>query len=252
MRFAYASLTLDADAPCRIRLNGLPLLEEMRGAALQWIDILDLWMLAANTFEVDIAVPPDVTVTADLRLSLHEIDSMVTRDSGTPLPADLRQAVAGGWLPIAPDGAGRYSLTGTGGLRAVAAFATHGPDFTATLRPSQPLDPADAVRLAQSVLQSLARGSVEPVLRLMAPRLADIAISLHEDPAQVIAAHTEYLTTIAKSEAQRNTPPVLTPVQYGPLVEVRCDGSPLFRSEDGALELAAFFGWTDSAVAILR
>ena len=160
--------------------------------------------------------------------------------------------MAGGWQPVTPDASGRYIFGGPGGLRAIAVFATHGPDYAAALRPSQPLDPADAVRLAASVLQSLARGSVEPVLRLMAPRLADLAKSWVADPAQITAVYTEFLAAIAKSEAQRSTPPVLTPVQYGPLVEVRCDGGPFFRSEDGALELAAFFGWTTSAVAILR
>lgn len=252
MRLAYATLTLDVDAPCRIMVNGLPLLDDTRPAQMEWMEILDLWMLAQNQLEIDIAAAPDVTVTADLRLSLHGREAEVSADTGTPLPADLRQAVAGGWQPVAPDATGRYSFHGTGGVRAIAVFATHGPDYSAALRPSRPLDPADAVRLAASVLQSLAQGSVEPVLRLMAPRIADIAKSWEADPAQVSAAHSELLSAVADAEARRSTAPVLTPVQFGPLVEVRRDGGPLFRSDGGEMEMPAFFGWTTSAVAIVR
>ena len=90
MRLAYATLTLDVDAPCRILINGFPLLNDLRPARMEWMEILDLWMLGSNQLEIDIAAAPDVTVSADLRLSLHDIGGMVARDTGTPLPTDLR------------------------------------------------------------------------------------------------------------------------------------------------------------------
>lgn len=252
LRLAYATLFVDPDAECRLFLNDLPLLEGPRPARMQWTEILDYWMVASNRLDLRIDAAPDVALTAELRLSLHGEDALVGPDKGLSLPIDMRQAGGGLWHPLDHDGTGVFTLTGEGSIHAAGVFGTHGPDFTTSLRPSRTLDPSDALALAASVLQTLAGGGIDAVLTLMRPRLADVVAALADDPDAVRAEYAEFLAEVAASEAKRRTVPALTARQYGPLVEVRCDGRPLLRTEDGTAETTAIFGWTADGVAILR
>lgn len=247
--FAYITLTLSEDAAARILFNGFPLLETMRPARMQWMDILNLYMLRDNTLSIEIAAPADVAVKGSLRLSRHAQGSIVSPDTGLRLQAEMRDATG---APIAQEPDGTFTLSGTGTIRAEARFATFGPDFTTRLRPDTALNPDQAMGVALAALRGLEQGNLDAVISLMDPMIQDAALVWQNPVFEVRATMRDGLTFLAQGLPTEGLEYTLSPRPIGPLVEVLRDGGPLFQSMDGSTNMNAVFGWAAGGITLLR
>lgn len=247
--FAYITLTLSEDAPVRVLFNDFPLLAARQPARMQWMDILNLYMLRDNTLSIEIDAPAEVAITAAVRLARHAPESIVAPDTGLALPARIRDATG---APVPQSDDGSFTLSGRGPLRAEARFATFGPDFTSRLRPARALAPEQAMGVALAALRALERGNLDAVISLMGPVIQDAALVWQDPVFQVRAAMRDGLARLAQGLPADGLDYTLSPQPIGPLVGVLRDGGPLFQATDGRSRMSATFGWAESGIALLR
>lgn len=247
--FAYLTLTLSEDAPVRIHINGFPRLEGIRPARMQWMDILNLFLVRDNRLVIEILPPDQATVSARLRLSRHAPGSIVGSGSGQAIRAIIVDANGEG---IAQDEDGSFTLAGALPIRVEARFPGFGPDFDSRLNPERSISPDQALQLGLAALQALERGNLDGVLSLMAPLLQDMALVWQEPVSQVRAALREELAEIARGMPSAGTEYSLSVQPVGPLVTVLRDGGPLIQSKDRSMTMPATFGWVGNGMALVR
>lgn len=247
--FAYITLTASEDAHCRISLNGFPLLDEPRAARMQWMDIMNLFMMRDNILQLEIATEAGQSVTGELRLARHSQESIVAPDTGARLAAEMR-AEAG--TPVAQHNDGTFTLSGTGRVRAELRFASFGPDFTHRLLPERAITPEQAIPVAQAVLLALEKGNLDAILSLMDPVLQDMAQVWQQPLTQIREVNREGLGFLAEGLPGEGLEYSLSALQIGPLVQVMRNGGPLLQSMDGQTSREAIFGWADDGIMMIR
>ncbi|WP_372921840.1 hypothetical protein [Roseovarius sp.] len=250
MDFAYITLIISHDAQCRVTLNAFPLLDEVCNARMQWMDILNSFMMAENTLEISItAQDPQTELTARLRLSRHSTGGIVSSETGRALTATMQNPTG---MPIPQELDGVFNLSETGQVQALSRFRSHGPDFSARLRPDRALDSAKALTVAEGILDDLQRGDIDAVIKLMAPDLQDSALVWETPVSEARNEERAGLTMIGRGPQPGPDGYNLTSEQIGPLVRVLRDGGPLLRSRNGKITRHVILGWSDGKVAILR